>query len=351
MANAPGLFLSELLSNAPIILFATDREGRILLSEGGLLKLAETKPGELVGRSAYAEFANTAWVTESIRRVLGGEEHTVVHEAGKGWLEASFTPLKSDDGQITGMVGFATDATARVRAVNMVEARDQVLSVASHDLKTPITSLRSLNELIYRGLRDECQQAPARVVRMVERSLKETEHLGKIVDGLLDITRIRVGQWEATREPFDLSAMVWDVTERFRGEGVAASIRLDLDAPLLGEWDRLKIEQLLANLVANALKFAPGKPVRVSVKDAGDQIRLVVEDEGPGIDLDDQKRIFQCFERGSRKRGTAGLGLGLFIVKQVVDAHGGSVCCESQPGVGSRFIVILPRFAVDKALA
>src|SRR4051812_48756424 len=109
MGKPSDTLLQQLLSNTPIILFATDREGRILVSEGGLLEAIGRKPGEVVGRSAFNQFTDVPWVIASIHRVLGGNEHTVIGQLNERWLEVRYTPLREDSGEVVGMVGFAVD--------------------------------------------------------------------------------------------------------------------------------------------------------------------------------------------------------------------------------------------------
>ena len=228
-----------------------------------------------------------------------------------------------------------------------IRARDEFLAVASHELKTPLTPLRLKIQMLQRLLahgdlgrvpRDKLEQlfggAEGQVVRLVG-----------LVDDLLDVTRLTTNRLKLHPELIDLSAVARDVLERHAAEALQAGCQVLLATakPALGSWDRLRMEQVLTNLLTNAFKYAPGTEVRISV-DADDlRARLVVHDEGPGIAPLDQERIFRAFERAVRLMEVSGFGLGLFIVRQIVEAHGGTVRLDSQVGRGSTFRIDLPR--------
>jgi signal transduction histidine kinase len=172
-----------------------------------------------------------------------------------------------------------------------------------------------------------------------------------LVDDLLDVTRLTSKRLKLRPEPMDLARAVRDVVERHAGEVREAGCALELEAraPVLGAWDRLRIEQVVTNLLTNAVKYAPGARVRVSVASDDAHARVLVADEGPGIAPADQERIFHPFERAVRYLDVSGFGLGLFIVRQIVEAHGGSVTLDSAPGRGTIFRVELPRSAPARA--
>ena len=143
----------------------------------------------------------------------------------------------------------------------------------------------------------------------------------------------------------DLAALVCDVAARHREELTHAECRLELSAigPSMGQWDRLRVEQIVVNLLSNAIKYGAGHPIEMDVGGDVATARLLVRDHGIGIPAEDQSRIFKRFERAVSDRHYGGLGLGLWIVRQVVDALGGRIAVESLPGAGSTFIVDLPR--------
>jgi signal transduction histidine kinase len=228
-------------------------------------------------------------------------------------------------------------------AQDAIRARDEFLSIASHELRTPLTPLQlqvqSLRRLASRSELplDRLQQKLALAERQVER-------LGGLVANLLDISRITGHRLLLELEEVDLAALVRDVTERSRDHLQRVGCTLDLRAPaaLVGRWDPMRLEQVLTNLLSNAMKYGAGKPIHVEVAAAGGQALLTVRDEGIGIAPEDQRRIFQRFERAVSERHYGGFGLGLWICRQVVEAMGGSIDVQSALGAGATFTVRLP---------
>jgi signal transduction histidine kinase len=235
--------------------------------------------------------------------------------------------------------------TARLyrRAQEAVDARDEFLSVASHELRTPLSSLALQSESLRisaHRLQDEGLAARAELLR------RNVDRLAWLVATLLDISRITAGRLEVELEDVDLAQLARDVVQRFEEEARRASCHLVVDAPapVLGRWDRLRLDQVITNLLSNAIKYGPGEPVEVKVAAGQGRAVLAVRDHGIGIASIDQPRIFERFERAApktAKRDYGGFGLGLWIVRRVVEALGGTVRVESTLGEGSTFIVEL----------
>ncbi len=230
-----------------------------------------------------------------------------------------------------------------------VRARDEFLSIASHELRTPLTPLKIQMQSLMRKLSPSGTSEInwEAVAKMMQSSHRQIERLSRLIDELLDVSRINIGHLKLTLEPHDLSQIVKNVVGNLSAAYAEAkgSIEIDADHPVVGQWDSFRIEQVITNLLANAMKYGGGKPIRVSVSSANNQARLVVEDQGIGIAKKDQTRIFERFERAVSSRHFGGLGLGLFITRQIVSSHGGSISVESEPGRGSKFIVELPLIA------
>jgi signal transduction histidine kinase len=165
-----------------------------------------------------------------------------------------------------------------------------------------------------------------------------------LVEQLLDLSRLTMGKLELSLERTDLATVATEVAERLSELAARAGCVLNVSAPgsLAGEWDRARIEQVLSNLVSNAVKYAPGKPIHVTLEALGERALVVVRDHGMGIDEADQARIFDRFERAVAHRNYGGFGLGLWIARQLVEAHGGTISVQSKPGEGAAFIVELP---------
>ncbi len=238
------------------------------------------------------------------------------------------------------IAGFAAAALERAKLErelrSAVALRDDLLGVAAHELRTPLTVLNLAVTSVARALEAEDLEAARRSSERVQRG---TGRLVRLVEMLLDSTRLAQLEIPLSRERIDLGVLVAGVVA-----GLGSAVRVEVEAApgVVGEWDRGRLEQIVANLVGNALKFGEGKPVQVSVSSRGDVARLVVADQGRGIPEEDRARLFRRFERGTAARSFGGLGLGLWMVRQNVEAHGGTIHVESRPGAGARFTVDLP---------
>jgi signal transduction histidine kinase len=221
-----------------------------------------------------------------------------------------------------------------------VKDRDLFLAIASHELKTPLTILLGRLQLAERKV----EGGPEDVAKGIRSAIRRGQQLNLLVKELLDISRIRAGRLELRREWLDLSTLIAENLEHLTEETRSArcTVRTELEPGLDGNWDRSGLEQVFVNLYSNALKYAPGTELVVSAHRSGDRACLVVEDLGPGISRDEQSRIFEPFERGDPVDAASGMGLGLYIVKRIVESHVGTVRLESERGRGSRFIVELP---------
>jgi PAS domain S-box-containing protein len=236
-----------------------------------------------------------------------------------------------------------------------IQARDEFLSIASHELRTPLTPLKIQTQLLMRKLGQQgSSEINAEVIaRRMQSSNKQIERLSRLIDELLDVSRINIGRFSLTPEPLDLSQMVKSVVQHFCADPSEATppVEIVADDHVVGNWDAFRIEQVVINLLTNAIKYGDGKPINISISSSNNHAELVIQDHGMGIAKQDQKRIFERFERAVSSRNFAGLGLGLFITKQIVSSHGGSICVESEPGHGSKFIVKLPLAAGDALAA
>jgi signal transduction histidine kinase len=245
-------------------------------------------------------------------------------------------PEYSESGVLLGWLGTHADIEETKCAI---DARDEFLSIASHELRTPLTALKlRLQSVVHSG------ELPNKAQHRMDSAVVQTERLERLIENLLDVSRIATGSLQLELETTDLSELVRDVTQRFTAPAQGASpLELDAPAPAVGCWDRLRLEQVAGNLLSNAFKFGEGKPITVRVSMEGDHARLTVSDRGIGIAAEDVARIFQRFERVVGRRALGGLGMGLYIAREIVHAHGGAIEVESAPGKGSRFHVLLPR--------
>jgi two-component system sensor histidine kinase/response regulator len=225
-----------------------------------------------------------------------------------------------------------------------VKARDEFLSIASHELKTPLTSLQAHVQMALRALRKQNQPGQAPLTKRLEAAEQASKRLVHLIDGLLDVSRISVGRLELEPEEVDLAEVAREVAARFRPELAEAGCSLEINLEsAVGRWDRLRVEQVVTNLLSNAIKYGRGQPIELQVQANDGAARLVVRDRGIGIAPEQAKRIFERFERAVSPRNYGGLGLGLYIAHQIVEAHNGTIRVESRPGEGSTFTVELPR--------
>jgi PAS domain S-box-containing protein len=267
------------------------------------------------------------------------------------WANVVLTALRDPMGHLIGFAKVTRDLTQRRRqederlllaeAEAAIRLRDEFLSIASHELKTPLTAMQLQLQNIHRKLADVDEGLDQRLTRAV----RSGQRLADLVEALLDVSRIATGRFELRPECFDLSDAAREVVDRMEDTAVKDGCTLTLEsAPrLIGAWDRLRVEQVLMNLLANAIKYGAGGPVTISVREeAGDAV-VEVTDRGPGVPAKDLDRIFGRFERASSMRNYGGLGLGLYVARQIIEAHGGKVSASNVAEGGARFLVRLPR--------
>lgn len=227
-----------------------------------------------------------------------------------------------------------------------VRMRDDFMSVVAHEVRTPLnglileTQLRKMH--LARG--DAAAFTLDKMHAMVDRDERQIKSLIRLIEDMLDVSRIRTGKLSIRPNRFDLVQLMNNLLQNFapQVEAAESSVTLTADQPVVGNWDEFRIEQVMSNLLTNALRYGAKSPIDVRVYNQDGQARVEVQDRGIGISEENQQRIFKQFERVSTKAVVAGLGLGLFISEQIVAAHGGSITVESRIGEGALFRVCLP---------
>jgi len=335
----------------PQLVWITDGEGRLEFFNGRWRDYT----GQLAGAEAWEpalhpddrEEVLSRWAGATAQRVELEQEHRLRRYDGTyRWFLRRAFPLQGEAGQVVQWFGTCTDVDDLKRSHEVLQQsahfKEDFLRMAAHEFRTPLTALRLQLDLMHRTLQRPAPEA-ARLARQLAVAQAQSDRLTALVGTLLDVTRMDAGRFELDLADFDLGLLVREVVERFRPEAEAARTELRCRAAALtGRWDRARLDQVITNLVSNAIKYGDQRPVEVELAPAEGAVRLRVRDGGVGIAPEEQARLFERFERGGAADQYGGLGLGLWIVRLLVEAHGGRVTVESAPGQGALFTVTLP---------
>ncbi len=347
--------LQAIVDNSTAAIFVKDRAGHYLLVNS----LWETTVGvsrhAALGRTDHEVFereqadlfrANDELVFAS-EQPVEVDEPVLTTSGGRIYLALKF-PLLDAAGRPYALCGIATDITERKRIEqalhDAIRVRDDFVRIASHELRTPLTPLQLQLELIQDVLKSRPDVTREQVADKLSLSLRQVGRLRSLVLELLDVSRLQSGRLELQLSEVDLCAVCRDVVRDLELELARSGtvVACECDASVVGRWDRSRLEQIITNLLTNAIKFGLSKPVEVAVRSSGGDAVLIVRDHGIGIASADQQRIFAPFERAV-STSYAGLGMGLYIAQAIVVAHGGTIAVTSTPGLGATFTVTLPQ--------
>lgn len=368
--------LKTILENEPECVQITNSKGILLeINPAGLTMYEAEQSDQLTGHSIYPLIAGPyrKAYQDFNERVSRGEkgllEYEIVSLQGtQRWLEAHAVPFihqETKDTQILSVVRditenkkmdihreelFKNERAARIGAEKSIHMRDDFLSVASHELKTPLTPIRVQIQLVLRDLKLIADKIPAAsMIKHLEEADKQFSRFLKLVDNLLDVSRISGDRLILIHEKINLTNLIQELAHSFLTEiyDCGCTLELDLEPNVIGHWDRIRLDQVLVNLISNAEKYGRGNPIKISLKkimnDLNKPIAVIsVQDKGIGISKADQEKLFKKFERVASIRHFGGLGLGLYITRNIVNAHHGKIRVESEFGKGSTFIIELP---------
>ena len=218
--------------------------------------------------------------------------------------------------------------------------RDEFLAIASHELKTPLTALKLHTQVFRRNNSKQKFTEPyskEKVDRLVEEVDRQTTKLSRLVNDMLDISRIRSGKLVMVKEQFSMTLLVKECLENHFGIFTEGQIRSEIDEDVWFFGDRSRIEQVISNILNNAARYGNGTPIDVKLQQRKNKLILTISDQGRGIRPEDQKRIFHRFQRAVPASEISGLGLGLYIAKEVVDSHEGKISVKSELNQGATF--------------
>lgn len=284
---------------------------------------------------------------------------------GTRLLHTKKIPLLDNAGNPQYLVGISEDITekleaeknkqkmfeeqiARQEAEKSLQAREEFISVASHELKSPISALKLQAEMFRNNIKNNRPDAysPEKINKVIDLTEKEVARLDRLVNDMLDASRISSGNLTMAFAEFDLCALVNDLILKMKDFFVNSNCDLPVltctETTIVGHWDPMRIEQVMTNLFTNAVRYGQCKPFEVSITKNKNSVLIKVADRGMGIAADNLNKIFDRFERAIKRNEVSGLGLGLFISKQIVEAHKGKIWAESELGKGSTFYVELP---------
>jgi PAS domain S-box-containing protein len=239
---------------------------------------------------------------------------------------------------------------ARAEAEKNVTLRDDFIAMISHELKTPLTSLRMQLQMLPKLFQEVTFPGKEKFFELFHRSLRQLNQFSNLVEQLLDLSRVSTGRLVLDIRRLFLADVILRVVEQYGPDlkSAGCDVKLNLDSTVEGNWDPIRIEQVIVNLLSNAMKYGQGKPIEITTKVDGERAILMVRDQGIGISKEDQTKLFERFVRAAPITSYRGLGLGLFIIRQIIQAHGGRIWIESESGKGSIFFVEIPRDPIIK---
>lgn len=349
LAEERQAILAAIVENSDDAIISKTLQGIITSWNKGAERIFGYKEQEVIGKhiSIIIPPERMSEETNIINQLKAGNtlDHFQTIRVGKSGnpihISLTVSPVKDSAGNIIGASKIARDITREKEAEATIKQlsrkKDEFIAMASHELKTPLTSMNGYLQLL--GKRVIESNRP-----FLDKTIRQLDKLNALVNDLFDISKIQAGKLQLTFEEFDLSLLVREILDPIMESNPTYQFHTELDDEVYMEGDRMRIEQVVTNLVVNAIKYSPeGSTVKIVLKRAGDELRFVVEDQGIGIHPEHLPHIFSQFFRvqGPDKK-ISGLGLGLFITKEIIERHDGKIWAESDLGKGSRFFFTLP---------
>lgn len=338
---------------------ALHEDGKIIAVNESFLQMFQTSRAQLIGTQIINLVADKS-LSDVLVKMTSNQE--VPYEAHARRLDGETFPVEISmkrhvfEGREVRMVA-VRDMTERyqieserqkaLEAQKAVEQRDQFISIASHELRTPLTPLKLANDILLRIAKtDGCSSLDSKsVVRMLETTDSQLTRLTKLIDDMLDVSRMNTGQIPLKLEEFELGKAINEIVQIYSSElsRLRAHINVRQVKPeITVSWDRVRIEQVFTNLIKNALLYGEGRDIDISVRKVRGNVFVSVRDHGIGIEQNKLNKIFERYERAVSEKHYGGLGLGLYISQRIVTAHSGRIRAKSYLGKGSCFTVMMP---------
>jgi PAS domain S-box-containing protein len=344
-AEHPYRVLVESMNEGAISL---SKEGTILYCNFAFARMAAISLDQIMGHDV-CEFVPSEdrdtlkkLISQGVREPVRAEMTLLPSSGSCLPTQFSLNPVDLEGKPSIGVI--VTDLSERKRqeqAEAAVRMRDEFLAIASHELRTPLSTLVLRLGLLERhAVSGDLNQVQA----SVDRAKDQTERMRRLVDRLLDVSQLASGRLKLELEQGDLGEVVTEALERFSEVASNAKCEVRVTAPsgIRTLIDKFRLDEAIGNVISNAIKYGEGKPVSLDLKAKDGKATIVVQDRGIGIPMEDLSRIFGRFERTTISRNYGGLGLGLYIAKQVIEQHDGSIRAENRPGGGARIVIELP---------
>jgi PAS domain S-box-containing protein len=346
-------------------IFKLDPDGTVATWNAGAERIKGYRADEIVGQHFsrfYPEEDVRAGkcemeLSEATREGRFEDEGWRLRKDGtRFWANVVITALRGTDGKLVGFAKVTRDLTERrkleqerlrrAHAEEAIRLREEFLAMVSHELNTPLTGL----QLQLQHLMRRVDFGDEKTALMLRRAVDSGEKLSALVELLLDVTRIAQDDFQIAPQELDLAEVVAGVVEGLREQAQRSHSPMSVrsEGSTTGRWDRLRLEQLVGSLLSNALKYGAGAPIVICLSGDPDQVTIEVRDRGPGIAPEHREGLFERFARRGSIRNHGGLGLGLYLVREIARVHGGEAEARNAPEGGALFAVRLPRWGAKE---
>jgi PAS domain S-box-containing protein len=355
--------LNSIMTSSSDLIYIKDSQSHLIAINEAFLKALnfggrEFRREDIIGKSDV-DFLGEEYgrpIIENDKVLINNKKTLLLEEStpsvrGHVIYQSLKGPIFDARGEVIGLIGISRDITASKKLETDLKeailARDEFLSVASHELKTPLSSLLLQAQSLKRSISLNRTETftPEKLKNFSSMIEEQIIRLVRLVDDMLDISRLQSGKFTIRKEHINLSELIKLSSEKFESQVKAStgvSIVLEIESQIFGNWDKQRIDQVVSNLLSNALKYGARKPIKLGTHLKNNNAYIFVQDQGKGIEQQNLDRIFWRFERVYSTDEVGGLGMGLYIARQIVEAHGGRIWVESEVGKGSLFWVELP---------